>query len=388
MQLGESSTQETSKPKHRRLCLHTCDLVLYDEEKLTARVNHLSRGGNITEAAFLALLYGNKKLAFDVLCHEGHSEAQRTLSVMVMSKTSGPVEKWLHTAIEAMMKDEPDPFYQSILRIVDDNSWDNVLEDTSLPLRYKIGVALMKMNDKKLTRFIHKQTDMVVARGLQEGVLLTGLGEKAIDLFQNFMNRTEDLQTSVLALSHTAPLHIRDPRFLAWREDYRMLMNSWKMFRERVTFDVQSTKMAITWDGTSLLQPIPRQFTLRCNNCDQALHREKLPSNPEPSANYPRTHPGSIFPDAKSGIACPRCGAHLPRCEICDRWIGVPDPHTRGGEADAAKKDWFADGLSVCFACRHMCHAGHADQWFREHAECPNQDCDCRCRELDGAGMK
>ena len=363
-------------------------MLLYDKEKLAARVNGLARGGEITEAAFLALLYGNKELAFDALCHEGHTEAHRTLSVMIMSKNSGSVEQWLHTAVEAMMKDEADPFYRSILHIVVDKGWDDVLEDTSLPLRYKIAVALTKMNDKELTRFILRQTNRVVAKGLQEGILLTGLGEKAMDLFQNFINRTEDLQTTVLAMSHTAPLYIRDPRFFAWREEYRLQMNSWKMFRERVTFDVQSTKMAITWDGASLLQPMPRQFTLRCSNCDQALHRNKLPSNPQTSASNSRTHSGSIFPDAKSGIACPRCGAHLPRCEICDRWIGVPDPHTRGGEADAAKKDRFANGLSVCFTCRHMCHAGHADQWFREHAECPNQDCDCRCRELDGAGMK
>ncbi|KAL9119577.1 MAG: hypothetical protein Q9187_003874, partial [Circinaria calcarea] len=290
--LGESSPQDTSKPKHRQLCLHTCSLALYDEEKLVARVNQLSRGGNLTEGAFLALLYGNKKLAFDALCADGHTEAHRTLSVMIMSGNSGHVEKWLHTAVEGMMKDETDPFYRSILSIVDGKGWEDVLEEGNLPLRYNVGVALMKMNDKELTNFIINQTEIAVAKGLQEGVLLTGLGEKAMDLFQNYMNRTEDLQTAVLAMSHTAPLYLRDPRFLAWREEYRLLMNSWKMFRERVTFDVQSTKMAITWDGTKLLQPMPRQFTLRCNNCDQALHRDKLPSNPPTSAGNSRTHAG------------------------------------------------------------------------------------------------
>lgn len=359
-------------------------------------VKKLAEKGKKTEAAFLALAYNLKKLAFDALRYGGFSEDDKTLSIAIMSSAKGEPEEGWPDMMKELWSGSADPFYRAIARFLSKNHWADALRgDNSrrdaLPLRYAAAVALIYFDDAALTRYINRETANVIALGHEEGILMTGLSEKSMDLFQVYITRTNDLQTAVLALSFGVPLYVRDPKFDMWRDEYRAQMNSWKLFKQRVAFDIQSTRMAITRDGRKLIPTTPRQITLRCNTCDQGLQRNnppKVASMPPGSNSNSGTADGIIFGDAKSGIVCPRCGTHLPRCEICDRWLGVPDPHTRGANDSNSKKDMSAEAISVCMTCQHFCHLGHANEWFSNHAECPAPDCDCRCRELDTAGRK
>ena len=381
---------ETSKPALRILCLRNCGLAMTKEE-LEAKVMSLSQDKKQFEGAFLALLYNQRRLAYNALRNSDYTELHKTLSIAIMTFAKGEIDdEWWPEIIEDMMTDAADPFHKSVLSLLADNSWDDVLEEEELPLRYNIGVALLHLSDDRLTAHCDRLLKLLTHRGAVEGVLLTGLDQRAGNLFQVYIARTGDLQTAVLAMCHTAPLFLRDARADGWKEEYRTMMNSWKMFRQRLAFDVQSTKLATTWDGTKLIDPMPRQITLRCNNCDFGLHREWSADPPQPAAvgSTFGMHSGSIFSDAKSGVTCPRCGAHLPRCMICEHWIGVPNPHSRGGSVADSRKERLADAIALCMTCRHFTHAGHGNEWFSQNAVCPAPDCDCRCRELDSAGMR
>ena len=51
-----------------------------------------------------------------------------------------------------------------------------------------------------------------------EGVLLTGLASRAVDLFEQTVNRYGDVQTASLVMSYMAPQKVKDKRVEDWVE--------------------------------------------------------------------------------------------------------------------------------------------------------------------------
>ena len=374
---------ESSVPNHRRLCLHTCGLGL-PLEKLEPIVADLVRDGQNTKAAALAMIHGQAKLAFLALRNGTPTAAHRELSIALAGYNKGITDDTWEETIRALKKDLDDPYARSILALVSYGDWHDVLAETSLPLRDRLGIALLYLNDEELTQYINENTAESIKEGDIEGVVLTGLTEQAVPLFQNYIRKFSDLQTAVLAMSFTYPRYFTDARVDRWRETYRSYLNNARMFLPRVRYDVQATKLSAPPNGKAELAPPPRQVSLRCNNCDQALDRNAANApRPEMSTIF-GTHQGSIFGDDKSGTVCPRCGRHLPRCVVCMNWLGMPDPHSRGSVATAAsKEDALNIFVSVCRSCWHMSHNGHALEWFSGHDVCPVPDCDCQCMEID-----
>ena len=115
----------------------------------------------------------------------------------------------------------------------------------------------------------------------------------------------------------------------------------------------------------------------------------------------------------------PRCKKPLPRCAVCQQYMGCPDPDPTptsldsvGGhlpavacqqraKSEAAKKApsmpsaevWhaassnFSHWMVWCQSCRHGGHAAHLHEWFEHHTECPVAGCGCKCALLDGGIM-
>ncbi|MCJ1336585.1 hypothetical protein MMC09_001863 [Bachmanniomyces sp. S44760] len=400
---------DSSKTHHRALCLHT--LGLNNHQGLEAEVEKLvSKQQAHTEAAFLAMLYGRPKLAFKALRARQPTESHKTLSIAIGAFAQGNDDDDWHDMVQDLYQDATDTYTKALLKLVAKSDWSAVLEETDLPLRYRTGIALTHLSDDSLTAYINEQTSVAIASGNIEGVVLTGLNEKAMVLFTNYLETTADLQTAVLAMSFTVPCYIQDIRFSAWRDAYRQLLNSWQMFLERARFDVQSAKLATPNPSRrsgsktqvqSTLSPPPRQITIRCTNCDQPLDRNPAhTASIKDTSSAPKTasvgsglHAGSIFHDAKSGTVCPKCGAHLPRCVICDHWVGAPDPQSRGAVAatknsksSSTTRDPLEAFPMVCQTCLHVTHGHHAKAWFSKHRVCPAPDCECLCAEWDAAG--
>ena len=392
LQLPQFSIRETAFPMHRQLCLYTCGLGLTNEQ-LEHTIEDLIRHNQNTRAAVLAMIHGRQKLALRSLrsgtASQSH-QSHRELSLALAGYSNGMAnEDWVETLTE-VAKGRDDPYAHGILALVRSGDWHDVLTETSLPLKYRIGIALMYLDDQELTQYIAHTTADCIKLGDIEGIVLTGLTEKTVPLFETYITKFSDYQTAILAISFASPRYFTDFRVDTWREVYRTTLNTYRMFIRRVHFDVQSTKLSTPPNQKPLLPPAPRQISLRCNNCDQSLNR-----NPEHNAgsstgsnhSFTTNHPGSIFGDAKSGTVCPKCGRHMPRCVICMMWLGMPDPRTRGGAVAGEKGNPMKDFISVCRGCWHMSHGAHAQEWFAEHEVCPVPDCQCRCAEVD-AGIR
>lgn len=373
-------------------------------------VDDVAEGGHITRAAFLAVVYGDPKLASSIL-RTGADPSDRELSLALAGYIRGVNDDTWDATIQNTARSLTDAYARGILAFVRNGSWHDVLQETSLPLKFRVGIALMYLSDDDLTTYITTTTDECTYHGDIEGIVLTGLSFKAVPLFQNYILKYHDLQTAILAISHTSPRYFPSPLVDTWREEYRLRLNTYRLFLHRVRFDTGATKLSVPNgnNGKPSLAPPARQVSLKCANCEQAMDRNpshisttSAPPPPPSSFSSSANHNRSIFADdAKNGTACPKCGRHLPRCVICMLWLGMPDPHSKGGEhanavamerseelQDGAKgvraRMLMKDFICVCKGCWHMMHVGHAEEWFSSNRTCPVPGCECACGERDG----
>ncbi|KAJ5919765.1 hypothetical protein N7454_009600 [Penicillium verhagenii] len=393
LSLPESKGCETGHPEHRRLCLRLCGAAQSYRE-LEDLVKALSAEGQHTKAAAMAVFQAEPKLAYLALRGNEPKQAHKLLAMAIAGSAKGDNSAdWEETCAE-ISKELTDPYARAILALVSKGDWHAVINETTLPLKYRVEVALRWLPDDELSEYLKDVTTEAIQQGDVEGVVLTGLGHLAMGLFQSYIDKFNDIQTPVLAMSHTVPRIISNStyiaKFEAWRETYRRQMNSWKLQLERARFDVGSRQFAVTVDGQKLIPPPPQQVSLTCNYCTQPLTQHDSSSQISPSTAMETVHPtvGNPLGSASmSGTVCPRCGRHMPRCGVCTLWLGSPDPLSRSGiAADAEPNLQKATEAEVmrrfvvfCIHCNHGFHANHARDWFMRHKVCPVAECSCIC---------
>ncbi|KIW73137.1 hypothetical protein PV04_01278 [Phialophora macrospora] len=337
---------DTEYAANRQLCLHSAGLA-WSAEELEVMVKRLVAKNQHTKAAALALFAMDRKLAYKALRNKTANQSHKMLAMAIAgafkrTKTgvSGTVtgdesdeeDDWAAT-IASLADELTDPYARAILAYVKTGDWSNVVAEESLPLKYRVCVVLRHYDDSRLTNYIAQATKDAVAAGDIEGILLTGTATQAsFDLMSNYVQRFGDLQTAVLALCPAVPRYLDEEtvtrKFTAWKDAYRHMMNSWNLRFHRVRFDIACQNAAKDESGRALIPPAKQQVRLVCQYCSQSLAHE-AGTNGETSPAYktvdtPR-HPLSKEKAAAIGTVCPKCERHLPRCGVCDMWLGVPD---------------------------------------------------------------
>ena len=379
----DSIYTKTMAPNHRRLCLYTCDFG-HPYERLKIIVESLVSEGMHTKAATLAIMHNQGKLALQALRDGNVSSAHRELSMAlaVYNKGLADDESWWDETIRDLLAKFDDPFARALVSLVRSGDWNDMLTETSLPLRWRVGIALMRLDDQELDKYIDSQLAECVECGDLEGIVLTGLTERAVPLFATYIRRFQDLQTAVLAMCQACPRYFIDPRVDLWRETYRSNLNTWNMFQYRGRFDAQSARFSFSPEDNSNLSLPVRQITLQCNYCDKRLDHSSRHVPAPTASNNSKIHSQKIFDLA--GTVCPSCSHHLPRCSYCEEWLGMPNVGSRVGLANANNNKDIMEKYSVeCQACSHVLHGNHATEWFANHTVCPAEECDCRCAEID-----
>lgn len=379
---------ETNHPEHRRLCLHICG-VAQSYEDLEALVKKLVSERQHTKAAALAVFQDEPKLAYQALRNNKSTQAHKMLAMAIAGASKGETDSDWEQTCSAIAQELTDPYARAILALVSAGDWNAVVTEYSLPLKYRVGCALRWLPDRQLTSYLSKTTREAIRTGDIEGIVLTGLSHTAIDLFQTYIRKTNDIQTAVVAMSFTVPRFITDgverARFEAWRETYRWQISAWGLKIERVKFDIQSSRLAVTWKGEKLIKPPPQQVSLVCNYCTKPLSQEDANSSGDGDGGGEHVTEGNPLHVTKLvGTVCPRCRRHMPRCGICSMWLGMPDPASKAGVAanstsEGANEDLIRRFVAFCANCNHGFHAHHAREWFRRHRVCPVAECDCIC---------
>ncbi len=370
---------QTGFPKHRQLCLAISGWS-FSKEEVRRRCHELMAQREYYKSIVLAVFHGRKDVALDLLkeCIQQKRMENIGLGAVIACES---VNKEQRELCAWMAEESDDPYLRALLAYFVTGDWNSVLEMEQLSLYDRVGVALRNLDDNRLSSFLRLATSKAVAEGDIEGILLTGLGEQGIDLFQSYITKFNDLQTAVLVMAFTNPRYVVDVRWEYWKETYFMQMQAWRAFTERTRFIVHHDRKSVNRDNRELNETPPRQVTLRCNHCLGSLaRREKNGTGLENGHRRSFTELKSIRnPGASSGIVCPRCGRHMPRCGICMMWLGTPDPSKPGGAAALAKEDLMAKFIMSCMTCNHGFHAHHARDWFVKHQMCPVPDCQCLC---------
>lgn len=363
----------------RKLCLIVSGWYFSDQE-FDERLNILINLGFVEKAAGWAVFHGNVNKAIEILASSS-SERLRLMATAVAGylayKNSNINSPWKDQC-RRMASELDDPYLRAIFAFIADNDWWDVLDEHSLPLRERLGVALRFLLDKDLTVYLNRISDSVVAKGELEGLTLTGITSKGIDLLQNYVDRTSDVQTAALIASFGSPRYLNDARVDHWVDCYRDLLNSWGAFNIRAKFDVNRTKLSKTRTGNITLKAIQKQVYLQCPKCNKNIFKTQ-------SKNLNNKNPQVLFKQLQNKEqtlkSCMNCGAQLPRCAVCLLSLGSPVPYDEEKDSSIIEKK-FREWFSFCLNCNHGCHAYHAEEWFSKHYVCPIPDCNCKCNSL------
>jgi hypothetical protein len=360
----------TNSEAQRRLCLIVAGFH-FSPSELEQIYERLTKAGQYTKAAAWAVFFGDVSRAVQILA-SARSSSLRLMATAVsgylVQKESNEDNLWKDQC-RSLSSELDDPYLRAIFAYIADNDWWGVLDETSLPLRERVGVALRCLPDKDLTIFLNKVADRYIKRGELEGLILTGITPRGMDLIQSYVDRTSDVQTAALIASFGVPKYFRDERAENWIHCYRQLLNSWGMFAARAKFDVARATLSKRSNGKPKVSIIGSQAQLQCVRCNKNIFKR------DTNRKYP------VKASSKTLSVCPHCGAAFPKCAICLLSLGKPLPKdvSSSQRMEEMRVNEFKEWPSFCLTCNHGMHAGHAEDWFSTSSICPVPGCSCRC---------
>lgn len=353
-----------------------------------------------TRITAVALFKGNSQEAVRIL-KEGSKAHPELLFVSLALQLVGrgdPGEAAEQLDFDEVVAAKTDPYLRAISSFIATGDWATIARQRSLPLRDRTFVAVRNFDDDQLTEWLASEVQEAIKEGDIEGIVLTGITEKAVDILATYIAKFHDVQTATLIMSFCAPRFIDDHRCTAWRYAYRAYLQRHKAFYQRTKFEVESTKRSKR-DGRPTIKPPSRQIALRCVYCDAETSLLQTSSsaniagqaaagsipgpfhvhNGRPGGGGHAHSPSYSEKMATPGIACPNCKRHLPRCVVCLEVVGIPRSDTPAAAADPEATKLALRFPTFCLRCEHVLHLDHARQWFARHNECPVPECRCRC---------
>jgi WD repeat-containing protein mio len=311
-----------------------------------------------------------------------------------------------------------------------DQRHTEVLDDTTLTLSDRVAFACCFLSRPYLKIFLENCVQESQSLGNVEGIVITGIETKGIQILESYVDRTADIQTAALLTSRvvfpstTAEFSTERRICAEWLQSYRSLLNTWQMWQSRAVFDVdraqwlrkvkqrQSELAAATALGgkqtgnvpgrrmipptnrrglrttdQDIIATFPAQLDARCLYCSASLGLRKQDNQPNQWL--------SRMKDVLS--CCPSCRKPLPRCAICMLPLGALNPYAEltrqrsrsvrpssgGGTNDELvllSSLPFAEWFTWCVRCKHGGHAHHMVGWFAKHNVCPVSGCSCQCQ--------
>lgn len=329
------------------------------------------------------------------------------MQVIKLAYNDKPGDNAWRQQCRKMSAELDDPYLRVIFSFIADNDWWDILYESAISLRERLGVALRFLNDADLTRFLERTASTVIENGELEGLILTGITPSGIDLLQSYVAKTSDVQTAALISVFGSPRYFKDPRVDEWIDTYRHMLNSWGLFSMRSKFDVLRTKLSRTSEGTITSKVTPRQMYLQCSKCNKNINK---PMDNSSTLSLARQSNGTVNASKKFGLnntssdaplqkhSCPHCGTSFPRCAICLLPLGTSnlpivingttnscevelEENSKNNELKERKRLKMNEWFSFCLKCNHGMHAGHAEEWFERHSLCPVPGCPCSCHQ-------
>lgn len=299
-----------------------------------------------------------------------------------------------------------------------------LLEDIRVSPQDRIGFACTFIEDSATLAWLRELCNTARMEGSLEGLVVTGLSTDGIAILQKFVDNTNDIQSAALIVGRIVDAKETEEvsgtqsgkwqLHTVWLNEYRNLLNRWRMFFERASLDVElgksyrqhssnhSKQLAMTSSGaksvksfvdkksggsaTRQLYSLPAHRAaphvyLRCHYCSTSLPVDPMQQN-QTTLTFLRKQRPVIN-------CCSHCKKQLPRCYVCLLYMGVVNPNAEFNRAMAARRlasesvlinkgdvvtdqdkavehnalefgQWFF----FCQRCRHGGHAVCIESWF------------------------
>jgi len=301
-----------------------------------------------------------------------HNIMSGTLAALTPASAKTPE---LRHQYERLIMRLEDPYFRAMLTYLALGDWADVLEEEYIPLRERLAIALQFFEDDALSAYLRRIAEASVSHGDVEGIIVTGLTASGMQLLQNYVDRTGDVQTAAILGAYVHPHQLKDSRVDQWLDAYRDLLDGWKFFHHRCQLDIDRGQMLQDFAQDAEREPIqlvPPQILIRCNFCNKMISEPRAVNT------------------ANGATACPSCNRPLPRCSVCLMTLGIIPDSARNGQLahhNTPMRDSVDDAIVFCQTCRHGGHAAHILEWFygeagaKSRGTCAVADCDHRCAD-------
>ncbi|KAI1279513.1 GATOR complex protein MIOS [Halotydeus destructor] len=371
-------------------------------------IGSLTACGMYTRAAAIAVFNLRLKRAISVLVEgskasvDANGDPYLSTVAMALSGYSDRSPLWKENCknLRSQLKDS---YLKAIFTFLtcDNNDYDEILKDEDLLLLDRIAFAVNFLSDHSLLIYLESETTRLVRTGDLDGLMLTGMTDEGLQLIQNYVEQSCDIQTACLLILHSLPTEdYKDPRAKSWVEGYRDLLDQWRLWHERAFFDNE-------WYKRLSNESPPRQLFISCTFCDKNvssylglvgraknnLEQQQQQLQMQQQFQAQQYSSGKVSVSSSNNKiriqSCPNCRKALPRCALCLTHLGTPALHWRSSDIchihqePSKKKSPFSDWFTWCQTCRHGGHSQHILNWFKEHTECPVSGCLCKCMSVD-----
>ncbi|KAL8558525.1 hypothetical protein ACOMHN_038849 [Nucella lapillus] len=385
------STKQQFRSVERSLALTLCGWAPDTSAEFNMYLNTLVDSGQEEKAAAIAIFFLKMKKALDILSTSAANTTDNgnvNLNAVAMAlagynEHNNPLWRQICSSQRSQLSS---PYLRAVFAFLASDSalYEDVLNEEGMSVEDRVAFALTYLPDTQLKTYINSLCEDLVAKGDLDGMLLTGLSSEGIDLLENYVDRTSDVQTAaVVAVFSGTAQSIKDERVNSWIYSYRMLLNQWGLWHQRAQFDIVSQKCE---PGV----PHPPQVYINCNFCGKSITSGR--AGYRITERFMQFNPfASRSPQQQRQkvSCCPSCRKALPRCAVCLGTLGTAStcgatgteqPAIKSGQSNMTSfQEWF----SWCQTCRHGGHAAHIIQWFRDHGECPVTGCLCKCMTID-----
>ncbi|XP_025096511.1 GATOR complex protein MIOS-like isoform X2 [Pomacea canaliculata] len=375
------------RSQERAAALALCGWVSEASQEFNQHLDWLVEKGEVEKAAAIAVFFLKMKKALEILSFNGMNttNGNASLNAVAMALAGYSEDRnaslWRRTC-STQRYQLSNPYLRAIFAFLacDNDYYSDVLEEDGMAVEDRVAFALTYLPDAKLKQYIERLTEELVRTGDLDGMLLTGMSSEGIDLMEKYVDLTSDVQTAAITAVFTGMIPAaKDERVNSWICNYKMLLDQWCLWHERVMFDIVT--QACVPDLV-----VPPQVFISCNFCGKSVTNTRGFRMPE--RNY--LPPFSRAPQQQRVkiSCCPSCRKALPRCAICLCTLGTASAFGVSGEhsplqGGQEKLTPFVDWFSWCQTCRHGGHAGHITAWFRDHTDCPVTGCSCKCLMID-----